>query len=179
MALFYVLKGDTMKKIILVFCMSFFILIQVSAQKEKLQTAFIYQFTKLIEWCPSYKSGDFVIGVLGSSSISSELASLKGKMVASQSIVIKTLSSVSEIDKCQIVFLPSAKSGQLNSVNSKIGSACTLVITEKPGLGNEGASINFVEEGGKIGFEINKTAFSKHSLIINSKLLTLAKKVYN
>jgi hypothetical protein len=168
-----------MKKIILIFGFSFFILIQGYAQKEKLQTAFIYQFTKLIEWCPSYKSGDFVIGILGSSSITGELASLKGKTVASQSIVIKTLSSVSEIDKCQIVFLPSAKSGQLSAVNNKIGNACTLVITEKSGLCNEGASINFIEEGGKIGFEINKASFSKHSLVINSKLSTLAKKVYN
>lgn len=167
-----------MKRTILTLTVALLFFLEVKAQKEKIQAAYIYQFTKLIEWCPSYKSGDFVIGVLGNSAIVGELSALKGKTVASQTIVIKTYSQVSEIDKCNILFLPSVKSDQLASVNVKIANNCTLVVTEKSGMAKEGSSINFIEEGGKVLFEINKAALSKHSLPASAKLITLAKVVY-
>jgi len=32
--------------------------INANAQKEKLQTALIYQLTRLVEWCPEGKQGN-------------------------------------------------------------------------------------------------------------------------
>jgi len=148
------------------------------AQIEKIQASYIYQFTKLISWCPTYKSGDFVIGVIGNSPLTKELAAFKGKAVANQLINVKTYNTVDEIDKCNILFVPETSSKLLPSVNRKIGGKCTLVISEKEGLIKNGSSINFLQESGKVLFEINVTTVGKHSLVINSRLLTMAKTVY-
>lgn len=167
-----------MKSIILSILLLFGVFFQANAQKEKIQSAYIYQFTKLIDWCPSGKTGNFVIGVLGNASINSELTGLSGKKVGTQAIEIKTFATVAEIDKCNLLFIPSNKSNYLNAVNKKIGKNCILVITEKYGLAKEGASINFIEEGGKIAFELNKTSLSDHSFTVNVKLMSMAKAVY-
>lgn len=37
------------------------------------QSVFMYNFTRLIEWPAAYKSGDFVIGVIGSAEVFNEL----------------------------------------------------------------------------------------------------------
>jgi len=167
-----------MKRILLTFSFVVIVMVNMVAQKERIQSAYIYQFTKLIKWCPAYVSGDFVIGVLGNSPIVAELNGLKGKAVANQTIVIKTFASVPEIEKCNIIFIPLDKSGKLSAVKSKIKSNCTLVITEKFGLIQDGAAVNFIESAGKTVFEINKTALQNHSLVASNKLLTLAKTVY-
>ncbi len=151
---------------------------QIRAQVEKVQAAYIYQFTKLIEWCAEKRTGDFTISVLGSAAITANLTGLNGKTVGSQKIVVKTFANISEIDNCNILFIPMAKSGQLGAVNNKISNSCTLVITEKSGLAKSGSSINFIEVDGKIVFEVSNEAMSKHSLTASAKLLSLAKTVY-
>ncbi|NJM16808.1 MAG: YfiR family protein [Bacteroidales bacterium] len=40
---------------------------------SKAQAMFLYNFSRLVEWPASAKSGDFVIGILGNSSIVEEL----------------------------------------------------------------------------------------------------------
>lgn len=149
------------------------------SQKEKVQAAYLLQFTKYIQWCPDLSSGDFVIGVLGDSPVFSELTTIaQTKKVGSQPIVAKKLSSVNEISKCNIVFISESKSSQLDAVKGKIGSDCTLIIAEKEGMAKSGAAIGFIEAGGKIGFELNKAGFTSHSLLVNSSLVNLAKAVY-
>lgn len=52
---------------------------------------FIYNFTKFFEWPQTERVGDFVIGVLGSGNMYSEMEKFaQGKMVASQNIVVKS-----------------------------------------------------------------------------------------
>ena len=147
-------------------------------QKEKVEAMFIYQFTKLIDWCPAYKTGDFVIGVLGNGPVFNELQALSGKSVANQKIIIRKYETIAEMDKCNILFLPAEKSKFLGEANRKIKKNCTLVVTEKSGLITAGSAINFMEVSGKVVFEINKTVMGEHSLNVNNKLYTMAKAVY-
>ncbi len=148
------------------------------AQKERMQAAYIYQFTKLIEWCPANKSGDFVIGVIGNASIFKELNGLKGKVVANQTITVEEYASVLEMENCHIIFITNEKSSLVKEVNKKVRKNCTLVVTEKSDLTKSGASINFIEADGKILFEVNKTSIVNHLLLANNKLYAMAKKVY-
>jgi hypothetical protein len=166
-----------MKKTILVILIICGIFNTIFAQKEKIQASYIYQFTKLIAWLPEYKTGDFVIGVLGEASLTKEIEAYKGKPVANQAITVKTYKTVDEIDKCNILYIPPAYSNLLTLVKKKVGKKCTLIITEKAGL-IEKSCINFTEESGKYVFEINKTNIAQQKLAVSSKLISMAKKVY-
>lgn len=149
------------------------------SQAEKVKSAFIYQFTKYIEWCPDYQTGDFVIGIMGSTKVTDELNAIaKSKKVVAQTIVVKSFNSPADITKCNILYIAEDKSGQFQAANSKVGSACTVIITEKSGMAQSGASINFIEADGKVLFEINKNAFNNRGLKLSNQLINLAKASY-
>lgn len=150
-----------------------------NAQNYKIQTAFLYQLTKLVDWCPNGKQGNFTIGVYGNdANMLNELNLLKGRKVAEQSIEIKQINDVSQCGTVNILFVPQAKISELQNIISVIGSGCTLVVADNPGAASKGAAVSFLENNGKIQFDVNKAYAQKHSLTINNKLLELATNVY-
>lgn len=164
-----------MKKISLIIALFLSISICSNAQVPKLQSIFIYNFTKYIEWPTSYNTGNFVIGVLGQSPLIKELTTLsKSKKVGNQPIVITKFHNVEEISKCNILFVPINKSSQLNNVVNKLKGKSTLIITEKKGMAKQGAGINFVIIDNKQKFELNKTNISKYNLKVSASLINLA-----
>ncbi len=151
------------------------------AQKEKLQTAFIFQLTRLIEWCPEGKQGNFVIGILGDApALMAELSALNGRKVVGQAIEVRTFASAGDIVKCNMLVIPNNKSGELGAASAKVGSNCTLIISDKSGAANQGAGISFVflDDQSKIQYEISRGYMGKHSLNVNEQLFKLAKNVY-
>lgn len=151
----------------------------LKAQNEKIQTAFIFQLTRLVEWCPSGKQGNFTIGVLSDdATLLAELNSLQGRKVVEQSIMVKKLNSASEVGNVNIVFISKSKIGELDAVISKIGSNCTLIVSDKAGAAKQGAAISFIDDGGKIQFEVNRAYADKYSLKMNDQLIKLAKNVF-
>lgn len=152
-----------------------------SAQREKLQTAFVYQLTRLIEWCPDGKTGNFVIGVVGDYPLLvTELSALQSRRVGEQTIEVKSFTSIDAATKSNILFIPSARATDIKAAAAKIGSDCTLIISDQEGgvdLG-AGVSIIFIPETSKIQYEINKRYMSKYSLNVNDQLYKLASKIY-
>lgn len=140
----------------------------------KIKVVFIYNFTKYIEWPTAYKKGDFIIGVLGSTSLLPDLENLaKTKTIGSQKCVVKSFASVKEIEKCHILFIPIEKSDDLELVLKKTKGMSTLLVTEKAGLAKKGSVINFINVENKQKFELNKTNASKNGLIVSSNLMSL------
>ena len=165
-----------MKKIgILIFVMvcSFTLTTVAQTSVSQAQSIFIYNFTRLIEW-PN-KDGDFVIGVLGSSELASDLEKYTtGKNVGLQKITIKKFKEVEEIGKCNIIFVSSSKTSKLPDVVSKITSSHTLIIGERRGAIDAGAAINFLMLDDKLKFELKSSNASKYGLKVNSKLESMA-----
>jgi hypothetical protein len=151
------------------------------AQKERLQTAFIYQLTRLIEWCPDGKEGNFVIGVVGNApELATELAALQTRRVGTQQIEIKNFASINDITTCNILFVPESIFGSIKDISSKVSKHCTLIISDRSGAALQGAGITltYVEKVSKIEFEINRSYMNRNSLNVNSQLFTLATSVY-
>ena len=145
-----------------------------SAQEDMFKALFMYNFTKYIEWPPEYKSGDFVITVLGSSGVITELEKLAGKKsVDNQPIVVIKASDASEISKSHIVYVSPSKSSQFEVLKSSLATKPTLLVTDKQGLAEIGACINYVQVDGKQKFEINPDAVHTAGLKLNSALTAL------
>ena len=143
------------------------------------QAMFIYNFSRLIEWPSSYKSGSFVIGIFGSSAIANELNSYTtGKKVGTQAITVQELRSIDEISKCHILFVPFSRTKQLGQIVAKINNMSTLLITEKNGAIDLGSAINFLTVGDKLKFEIKQTNASRYGIKVSSKLQEMAFKSY-
>jgi hypothetical protein len=143
------------------------------------QAMFIYNFSRLIEWPASYKTGSFVIGIFGSSSVANELNSYTaGKKVGTQTIAVQELRSIDEISKCHILFIPFSNTKQLGQIVAKVDNMSTLIITEKNGAIDMGSAINFLIIGDKLKFEVKQTNASRYGIKVSSKLQEMAFKSY-
>ncbi|NJK96065.1 MAG: YfiR family protein [Bacteroidetes bacterium] len=141
----------------------------------KYQALFMYNFTRYIEWPSSSSAGEFVIGVLGNGSITSDLTELTtGKFVGSQKITVKQFANISDISNCHLLFVNRSFINQFGDILTKFSGKNTLMVTDKPGMVEKGAGINFVIDDGKQRFEVNRNAIEKSGLKISSKLLDMA-----
>ncbi len=142
---------------------------------SKMKAIFIMNFTKLVEWPATYREGNFVIGVVGESPLYNELDKMaKIKKVANQSLQVKRFKTPSEITKCHIVYVSKEKSEEIGAVVKKVKSSSTLIITEKQGLVDKGAGINFIVKNNRQKFELNKGNVEKYKLKVSSNLEALA-----
>ncbi|MFH1005298.1 MAG: YfiR family protein [Bacteroidota bacterium] len=173
-----------MKRLILIFIALFCIsadYIRMPIMQEpnayiKIKASFIYNFTKYIDWPEKYKEGNFVIGVVGTSSFYNDLTTLLStKTVGSQKFEIKSFTSIESISGiCHILFIPAENSSTFSSILKKIKKESTLIITEKTGLAKQGSAINFVIKDNKQKFELNKSNIEKYGLKVSSNLLALS-----
>lgn len=155
---------------------------QDESSNNKLKTLLIYNFTKYINWPTSYKTGNFIIAVLGDDKITPELKKmLNAKLCGDQQIEIREYPMVEHITKCHILYIPTASSNLLPKVMNAVQGKSILIITEKNGLINDGACINFVQTAtGKIGFELNMKETENRSLNVNNTLSNqMASRVVN
>ena len=145
------------------------------AQSYKMHTVFIFSFTRYIQWPDPYNGGDFEILVLGDSPIVEELKSMaQVKKVGDRAIKVTKINAVSEIRKCNILFVPTGQSTQIAEILAKITTQPILVVTEEQGLGAKGSNVNFVSKDGKLAFELNQDATTKQGLKVSNELSRLA-----
>jgi hypothetical protein len=146
-----------------------------TAQNYNLHTLYIYSFTRYIIWPEEYTKGDFEILVLGDTPMHDALQDMAlKKKVGERSIKVTKINSPSEIKKCNILFVPSAKSNQINDVVAKVGNQSMVIITEEAGLTSKGSDINFIIKEGKLAFELNQSAVARQNLKIANELTRLA-----
>jgi hypothetical protein len=163
-----------MKKLLLVASFIFFVMHSGNAQSEKFKALFMYNFTKYIEWPSAVRQGDFIIAILGTSPMAKELEIIAGKQkVGSQNIQVKTFNSVEEIDNCQILYIPNSRSASLAQILEKLSGKSVLLVTDKEGLASQGACINYIKDGDRIKYELNRKNIEKRGMVVNSALVTL------
>jgi hypothetical protein len=161
--------------LILLFASTFFVKTYSQSSVAGGQAIFLYNFTRLIEWPESYKSGNFVMGVYGASELFDELQSYtNGKSVGSQAIKVVKFASAADIGKCHILFIGYGKTKEMAAIMGKIGNASTLVVTERFGGLDAGATINFVLKEDKLKYEIKSSNGLKVGLKIHSNLENMA-----
>jgi hypothetical protein len=145
------------------------------AQKEKFHSIFIYNFSKYVKWPDGQSSGKFVIGVFGSSSIKKDLEAMAStKKVNGITIEVKQFNSTAGIDECNILYVSSSESDRMTEIIQATNSKPVLLVTDKPGLAKKGAAINFVEQEGKVKFELNQQNAESRGLKVSGSLSSLA-----
>jgi hypothetical protein len=148
---------------------------QTEAEESNLKAAFIYNFTRFVEWDPSETTTEFIIGVVGTSGVDESLEEIaKTRTVNSKKIVIKHFEKVEDIDKCNVLFIPKNVKTPLQEFIAKTEKKGVLIVSEKQGYASKGASINFVIIDKKLKFEANTKAISSAGLKVSAQLLKLA-----
>ncbi len=158
---------------------SFLIKQKTEVEEYIAKAAFIYNFTKFVEWeKPENVTGSsFVIGVLGDSPIYQHLLDLAAsKTINNKKIeVVRCTSTMASTCRCQILFVPEAITNKdFKEFISELSAKNVLIISEKKGFLDQGSAINFLIIERKIKFEINISSLNKSNIKASSQLLKLA-----
>jgi hypothetical protein len=147
---------------------------QNTEQEANLKAAFIYNFTKYIDWGRYDHGNNFVIGVAGDSPITESLNEIANNgTINNKRIVIKTIDRPSEVNGCDILFISKNCRLPLNNLLQKAGPG-VLTIGEEPGDAVAGTAFNFVIINNRLKFQANLKAISSAGLKAGSQLLKLA-----
>lgn len=165
-----------LSKSILILTIALFLGHSASANAQyKLYAGFMYHFAKYTQWPAAKQTGDFVIGVIGSSDMAAATKALAStKKVGNRRIVVKTFSSAAEAKNCHILFVSNSKSSEIEKANALSKANNFLVITETANATTKGSTINFVENSGRVQFELSQSTVSSQGLKISSELQKLA-----
>ena len=149
-----------------------------SAAEYKLKAAFLYSFTRYVQWPASAFGGagaPLVIGVLGRDPFDGELErSLDGKTSDGHPLVSRHPATADGVAGCHVVFVSADETGQLPALLAKLGTSPVLVIGEAEGFCGRGGTIELFLEDARIRFRINQANAARAGLTISSHLLRLA-----
>lgn len=168
------------KKVIIrglfIFSISLILNTNAIAQVEKLQSAYLYNISRYMEWPAGFNENEFIIGVMGKTAeILPQLEVVaNNKKVVGKPIIVKSFESPEEIFDCNILFIPERQSNLITKAVEKTQDSPTLVVTEKEGMLKKGADVNFVFNQNKLQFEIDLASIQTKSLKVNSRLQNLA-----
>ena len=152
------------------------------ARECEIKAAFMYNFTKFVDWpARTFANADapLVIGVFGDSPCAQALERLvKDRKVNGRTIVVRRIASAEEAKVTQMLFVGSAQEAQFAALEPAIESLPVLTVGESPRFATQGGAIDFVPQGDKIRFEINIDAAEHAGLKISAQLQKLAAVVH-
>jgi hypothetical protein len=152
------------------------------SNEYQLKAAFIYNFTKFVDW-PDDAFADatspIVIGVLGKDPFSSGLEeAIRDRKAHNRSIVVRQLATPYAAHGAQLIFVSADESNRLNELSSTLRGTHTLIVTEFQQGPSKAGAINFVLDGDKLRFEINMDEANAAGIKISAQLQKLATTIY-
>lgn len=135
--------------------------------QEKIYSVYMVNFVKGIQW-PGTEA-KFVIGILAYPPLAAELnQALSTAKIKNHTIEIREYNSVEEIQRCQMIFIPSFKARSFDKLITKVGATPTLIVSNKMDMAKKGAGINFTLVNGKSTYEINCKTIEKRGMKIST-----------
>jgi hypothetical protein len=156
---------------------------QTAAQQSKpseyqVKAAYVYNFGKFVKWPASAaanRSGAFTICVLGEDPFGTVLQStLAGESIGGKPVAVKRVNTPQDATSCHILFLSTAQETKLKEVLGSLGQASVLTVSDIPEFSQRGGMIQFVLQGDRVRFEINRANAEDDGLFLTSDLLKVA-----
>jgi YfiR/HmsC-like len=147
---------------------------QSQQDEYQLKAAFIFHFAQLVEW-PG-EGSNLVFCTLGDDPFHGKLDdTVSGKQIGSRMLQVRHVRQLSEVHRCQLLFISKAEVRRIPAVLSELQHSPVLTVGETDGFLDAGGIIRFCLERNKLRFEINRSAAETAGLKVSSRLLVLAK----
>jgi len=154
---------------------------KAALKEHQLKAAFIYNFTKFIEWPASGfpdTNAPFVVAVAGATPCAAELEQIaRDRKVNGRELIINVVKTPEAARGAHVLFVPAAEEARLKDWLAAVRGTSVLTIGESESFLKEGGIINFMLEGEKIRFEIEMDQADVASLKVSAQLQKLARTV--
>lgn len=152
-----------------------------SMQDEyRVKAAFLFHFAQLVTWPPNPPSDgphSFLLCTVDGDPFQGALETIMaGKQIGTRMIHIRHV-MYNQTNECTMLFIGQNEDRSLKPLLARLGNAPILTVGESDDFLDAGGMIQFLMEGNKIRFAINRRAAEQAHLTISSQLLLLASKV--
>ena len=139
----------------------------------KLQSLFLYNFTKHVKW-DVVEGESLTVGIYANSEALTEIRSnLENKMAWGKNIKVIEISSAEEVSNCHIAYLPKSNKKKILALIGSANLSNTLLVTEDD-LVADGAAISFIiDQQSKLKFKISRTQIEQVGLKVSSSLISI------
>lgn len=148
-----------------------------SQDNARIQSVFIYNFTRMVNWNEPTSNEPFKIAVYRNNSMFSEVVEMEeNRQVGSRSIEAIHFQSLDEITNVHVLYIPSNESRRISDIVEilKSKNSKTLIITDSRGALSQGSLINFLIIDSRMRFEISTDNFSTMGITPGNELIRLA-----
>ena len=149
--------------------------------ESDLKAAFLYNFTKFIEWpAEAFAKEDapVVVGVYGDEEFTQNLRTLLAdKKAHNRPFTVRRLINPQDAKTCQILFFRANETKKMGAVYESIKRLPILTVGESEDFLDQGGMFSLVFEDKQLRFDVNTAAAENAKLTISSKLLRLAKNI--
>ena len=153
-----------------------------AASEYDMKAAYLFNFAKFINWPEgSFAKEDqpIQICVLGRDDFGDALGRVsRGRTVQGRAVEIKKLAgggaSDAQARSCNILFVSRSESGREADLLSVVGERPVVTVGEVEGFTEIGGVFNYVAEGSRVRFELNRKSAASKGLSVSSRLVRLA-----
>jgi hypothetical protein len=147
------------------------------ADEYAVKAAFLYNFTRFVEWPESAFAGDpgvFRLCVFGSDPFGERLAAIQRRTVGRRPIAVERPDAASRLPSCQIAYLGRGAGADVAAAATGSASSTTLTVSSDPTFVREGGMFALVTERGRVRLHANLDSVQRSSLQVSAKLLEVA-----
>lgn len=152
---------------------------EVTVAEHEVKAAFLFNFTRFVEWPPRVFAGPsapVVLGVLAEGPIAEVLPEIvRGQVVQGRSVEVRRLQGVEETETCHVVFVEAGHEARIDAVLRAVRGRPILTVSDADDFARRGGMIGYVTVGKSVRFDVNQRAAVAADLRISSKLLALAR----
>lgn len=147
--------------------------------EAKVKVAYIYNFTKFIEWPGDGAAGGepVRICVIGTDPIRTMLGELTSREVKGRPLKIVRIKELSALAPCHLLFVSRSEESLVPLILQRLQGTHVLTVSDIPRFAQRGGMVNFVTEKDRVKIEINQRAVRQAGLKISAKLLEIARVV--
>lgn len=147
----------------------------VPAGEYEVKAAFVYNFTRFVQWPQARASGPLDICVMGEDPFGSALdEAVENKHVGGRPIAVTRLSETDTASACEVLFISSSEHDRVERIVETLADSPVLTVGDVEDFAERGGMINLTERGSHVRFEINVDALERAGLRASSRLLRLA-----
>ena len=140
------------------------------------KAAYIFNFSKFVEWPPTNGSGAFEICILGDDPFDSTIDQLiHGRSAYGHSFQVRRIKGTADAKSCRIVFVGSADRTMAAKLVDAVRGTSVLTVGETQDFLRIGGMIALQMEDSHVQIIINANAAQSANLRISAKLLMMAR----
>ncbi|MCP4546420.1 MAG: YfiR family protein [bacterium] len=149
----------------------------------EVKAGYIYRFLHFIDWPDdafASSTDSLVIGIIGRNPFDEAFNPIEGKVLNGRRLVVITLPSSAPSEAilhCHVLFFSASLDDILEELLTTVNGHPVLTVSDVPNFTQKGGMINFIFQGDRLGFEVNKAATNRSGLHLRSKMLRLASNV--